>query len=120
MTDFQNIAERYIDTWNERDPAARRRALAELWTDDGTYVDPLVVAQGRDAIDATIGAAQAQFPGFTFALAGPVDAHHDQARFTWTLGQPGGEPLVVGFDVAVTDGGGKLRSVFGFLDKVPA
>lgn len=119
MTDFQNIAERYIDTWNERDPSARRRALAELWTEDGTYTDPMADAVGRDAIDATIGAVQAQFPDFTFALDGPVDAHHDQARFTWTLGQPGGEPLVVGFDVAVTDGGGKLRTVLGFLDKVP-
>jgi hypothetical protein len=119
MTDFQNIAERYISTWNERDAAARRRALAELWAEDGTYVDPLAVAEGRDAIDATIGAVQEQFAGFTFALDGPVDAHHDQARFRWTLSQPGAEPLVIGFDVAVADGNGKLRSVLGFLDKVP-
>jgi hypothetical protein len=119
MTDFQKIAERYIATWNERDAGSRRRAVDELWTEDGTYIDPLAVAEGRDAIDATIGAVQGQFPDFTFALAGPVDAHHDQARFTWTLGQPGGEPLVIGFDVAVADGDGKLRTVLGFLDKVP-
>jgi hypothetical protein len=49
-----------------------------------------------------------------------VDAHHQQARFTWGLGPDGAEPLVVGFDVAVTDGDGRLRTVLGFLDKVPA
>jgi hypothetical protein len=30
-------------------------------------------------------AAQAQFPGFVFTLAGQVDAHRRQARFTWGL-----------------------------------
>jgi hypothetical protein len=29
------------------------------------------------------------------------------------------EPVVVGFDVAVLNGGGQIRSVYGFLDKVP-
>ena len=119
MSDFQNIAERYLATWNEADPQARRRAIDELWAEDGRYVDPLAVAEGRDAIDATIGAVRAQFPGFVFQLAGPVDAHHDQARFTWELTQPGTEPLVVGFDVAVLDGKGRLQTVLGFLDKVP-
>ena len=120
MTDFQTLAERYIAAWNERDAAARRIAVDGLWAKDARYIDPLAVAEGRDAIDATIGAVQAQFPGFEFQLAGPVDAHHDQARFTWTLGQPGSEPLVIGFDVAVLDGEGRLQTVLGFLDKVPA
>jgi hypothetical protein len=120
MTDFQKIAEQYIASWNEREPTARRAAIDELWAADGRYVDPLAEASGRAAIDATIGAAQVQFPGFEFALAGPVDAHHDQARFTWTLAQRGAEPLVVGFDVAVVDPDGRLQTVLGFLDKVPA
>ena len=74
-------------------------------------------AHGRDAIDATIAAAQPQFPGFVFTLAGPVDAHHRQARFTWGLGPDGAEPLIVGSDVAVTDDDGRLATVLGFLDK---
>jgi hypothetical protein len=119
MSDFQAIAERYIATWNEADPEVRRQAIDELWAEDGRFVDPLADVVGRAAIDATIGAVRAQFPGFVFQLAGPVDAHHDQARFTWELAQPGTEPLVVGFDVAVLDGKGRLRTVFGFLDKVP-
>jgi len=41
-------------------------------------------------------------------------------RFTWHLGPPGAEPVVIGFDVAVLNGGGQIRSVYGFLDQVPA
>jgi hypothetical protein len=120
MRDFTAIAERYIATWNETDPAARRTAVDELWAEDCRYVDPLAVAEGRAAVDATIGAVQAQFPGFAFQLAGPVDAHHDQARFTWELAQPGQDALVVGLDVAVLDQDGRLRDVLGFLDKIPS
>ncbi|MEU6738778.1 hypothetical protein [Streptosporangium sandarakinum] len=49
-----------------------------------------------------------------------VDAHHDVARFTWHLGPEGGEAIVVGFDVAVLTGDGRIREVHGFLDRVPA
>ena len=53
-----------------------------------------------------------------FSLAGPVDEHHQQARFTWGLGPEGAEPPIVGFDVAVAGDDGKLVTVLGFLDKV--
>jgi hypothetical protein len=120
MTVYEDIARRYIDTWNETDPGVRRAAIDRLYTQDARYIDPLAVAEGRDAIDATIAAVQTQFPGFVFRLAGPVDGHHDQARFGWELG-PVGEPApIVGFDVAVTDPTGRIRTVLGFLDKVPA
>jgi hypothetical protein len=80
----------------------------------------MAMARGVEAIDATIGAVQQQFPGFVFRLAGPVDAHHDQARFSWELGPAGEEALVVGSDVAVRDEEGRLSLVLGFLDRVPA
>jgi hypothetical protein len=120
MTTYDDIARRYIDAWNEADPAARRAAVDQLYTEDARYIDPLEVAQGREAITATIGAVQQQFPGFAFRLAGPVDGHHNQARFTWELG-PADEPApIVGFDVAVIDDAGRIQTVLGFLDKVPA
>jgi hypothetical protein len=119
-TMYDQLAERYIATWNETDPGARRRAIDALWAEDARYVDPLAEADGRDAIDATIAAVQSQFPGFAFRLSGPVDGHHDQARFTWELGPDGAEAPIAGFDVAVTDGDGRLRTVLGFLDRVPA
>ncbi len=120
MTDYAKIAQRYIDAWNQTDAAARRAAVDQLYTEDARYVDPLAVAEGRAAIASMIGAAQEQFPGFVVTLAGPVDGHHNQARFGWELGPVGAPAPIVGFDVAVTDDDGRIRTVLGFLDKVPA
>jgi hypothetical protein len=116
---MQDTIERYIASWNQTDPQARRSLIGELWAEDASYIDPLAEAHGREQIDQVIAGAQAQFPGLRFSLAGPVDAHHRQARFSWGLGPAGEEPLVVGFDVAVTGEDGRLTSVLGFLDKVP-
>ncbi len=119
MTATPELAARYLATWNETDPAQRRAAVEALFTDDARYTDPLVDVTGHDAIESTVAAVQAQFPGWVFRLAGPVDAHHDQLRFTWHLGPEGQEAPVVGSDVAVTDGTGRIRTVLGFLDRVP-
>jgi hypothetical protein len=119
-TDMTALAQRYIESWNEADAQARRALLDELYTPDARYTDPLVDAQGRDQIDATIEGAQQQFTGMVFSLAGPVDSHHGIARFQWHLGAPGSiEPLVIGFDVVVAQDG-RLHRVYGFLDKVPS
>ncbi len=120
MTAAPRHADRYLAAWNETDADARSAAMADLFTDGVRYTDPLVVAVGREALDATIGAVQQQFPGFVFRLAGPVDAHHDQLRFTWELGPAGQRAPLAGFDVAVVDGDGRIRTVLGFLDRVPS
>jgi len=119
MTNLEQLAERYIATWNETDPAARRKLVDELWAADGRYTDPLVDVTGPEAIDATLAAVQGQFPGLVFTL-GAVEAHHHIARFTWNLGPAGGEPLVIGFDVLAADEDGRIASVHGFLDLVPS
>jgi len=59
-------------------------------------------------------------PDSRSARSGPVDAHHQQARFSWGLGPADAEPLIVGFDVVVLDDDGRIDTVLGFLDKVPA
>ena len=120
---MQDVIERYIASWNQTDPQLRRKLIDEIWAEGASYIDPLAEAHGRDAIDATIAAAQAQFPGFTFSLLGPADTHHSQARFRWGLGPgdapAGAEAVVEGFDVVVADSDGRLTVVLGFLDKVP-
>ncbi len=121
MSDFTEIVDRYIAVWNEPDERARARAIADLWTASGGYTDPLAAVSGTAGINGLVSAARAQFPGYTFTRAGDVDAHHNIARFGWNLvPDGGGEPLVVGFDVAVATDDGRLAHFYGFLDKVPA
>ena len=114
------LIQTYLACWNEQDPMLRREMLDANWADQARYVDPLVEVRGRDGIAATIAAVQGQFPGFAVTAAGPADAHPNQVRFTWNLGPAGAEPVVVGFDVIETDAQGRIQTVLGFLDRVPA
>jgi len=117
---MQEIINRYLEAWNETDASVRRELVASLWAADGSYTDPLADVRGPDAIASLMGAAQQQFTGLVFTLGGAVDANHNQARFTWHLGPDRGEPVVIGFDVVVLSEDGRIASVHGFLDKVPA
>ncbi len=120
MPDMTALAQRYIDSFNETDPARRRQLLERLYTPDATYTDPHVQLRGPEQLEAFIASTQERFPGWVFSLAGEVDAHHEQGRFQWHVGPAGaGEPQYVGFDVLVADGD-RVRSVYGFLDAAPA
>lgn len=120
MTDINETVADYIAMWNETDPAARAELIKKVWTETAVYTDPLTSVTGHAGISAVVDAVRGQFPGFTFRIGGGVDAHHDLARFTWELAQGDGAALAVGFDVAVTAEDGRIASVLGFLDKVPA
>jgi hypothetical protein len=110
----------YIGAWNATDPADRRARLERLCTADVRYVDPLADVTGTDALDALIAGVQESFPGMRFSPVGEPDAHHDVCRFRWGLGPEGAEPVVIGFDVAAVAADGRIATVHGFLDKVPA
>jgi hypothetical protein len=109
----------YLACWNETDVEARRTLIDRHWSESATYVDPMVEVVGRDDLNVAIGAVRQQFPDFVFTQVGDVDAHHRQARFQWGLGPAGVEPVIVGFDVVVTDADGRIERVLGFLDRVP-
>jgi hypothetical protein len=95
MTTFDDLAQRYIDTWNETDPSARRAAVDQLYTEDARYIDPLAVA-GRegDRVDDRRCSNSSRTSG---SMASPVDRYRP-ARFGWGLG-PAGSPADREFDV---------------------
>ena len=119
MTDATALIDRYVAAWNETDPERRRALIAETWTEDAGYLDPLMAGEGHAGIDAMIAGVQDHFPGHRFRRTGAVDAHHDRVRFGWELGPEGGPALAGGLDVGVLDGD-RLRSITGFLDVAPA
>lgn len=116
----QAIAEAYISAWNETDAATRKARIAEAFTSDAAYVDPLAAVAGHGGIDALIAGVQDRFPGFRFALIGAADAHGDHLRFSWGLGPDGAaEAPIKGTDFCRLENG-RLKTVTGFLDQVPA
>ncbi|ANS62741.1 isomerase [Streptomyces lincolnensis] len=118
---YDSAVARYFEAWNAREPQARAKAVAAAWTANGSYTDPLADVTGHDGLAAVIAAAHEQFPGFAFRLAGRVDGHHDTARFSWELvNETDGSAPVAGSDVITLDTDGRIVTVVGFLDRVPA
>lgn len=119
MPDASVIATTYLKTWNETDTARRRAILADHWTEDACYVDPLMSGAGHAQIDALVAAVHQRFPGFRFTLSGTPDGHGEHVRLSWTLGPDGAEAPIEGSDV-VRLAGGRIASVVGFIDRAPA
>lgn len=124
MTNLNNeqmskLVDLYIAVWNEPDAARRAGLINELWTADASYRDPLMQGEGHAAISQLVAAVHERFPGFRFSRIGAADSHGDHLRFSWALGLDGEEAMIKGTDYAVLEGG-RLRSVIGFLDQVPA
>ena len=62
MAEVKTVVDDYIAAWNTADADERRAIVERVWTEDGSYVDPLMASDGPDAIAAMIGAAQAAVP----------------------------------------------------------
>jgi hypothetical protein len=121
MDSMQHTIDRYFDVWNTTHEDQRRTLIAEAWSTAGTYVDPLLEGNGQPGIDAMIAAVQAQFPGHTLRQVGPLDSHHDRVRFAWEMiGPEHGTVVLRGIDFGIVAPDGRLESITGFLDNVPA
>ena len=116
MPDPKAIAEAYLAAWNEEDSQRRRVLLAQSWTSDARYVDPLMKGEGHEGIATMIQAARAKFPGHVFTLRGTPDGHGSYVRLSWTLAAPAGDHVALGSDVMRIDDQGRIAEVIGFLD----
>jgi SnoaL-like protein len=120
MADATTLIDTYMATWNEKDPARRRALIAETFTDDADYLDPLMHGEGPAGIDAMIAGVQQQYADYRFELAAQPDAHNDRVRFSWHLvAIRGGQAVATGYDFGILAEDGRLRSVTGFLETTP-
>lgn len=117
--DTTSIVDRYFAIWNETGAARRRDLIAETWSEDCRYIDPVASVETPDGVEALVGGFQAQFPGLTFVRTGEVETHHDRLRFTWDLMHTDGVRIAAGTDIAVVDADDRLREVTGFFDQAP-
>jgi hypothetical protein len=120
MSTVTELIDQYFAMWNETDGKRRRDLIAQVWSDNASYVDPTLQGEGHAGIDAMVRGVHQRFPGHRFRRTGEVDAHHDRVRFSWELAPEGGPPVVSGVDFGVIAGGKRLASITGFFDQVPA
>jgi hypothetical protein len=62
------------DVFGENDPARRRAAIDEIFTEDCVFYEPKGVHRGRDEIDRVAGAIKATHPDFQYLpISGPEE-----------------------------------------------
>ena len=66
------LPENLYRVFNETDLDKRKAAIADLWNEDGIFIDPLGVHQGHEKLNAAVTALQHQFPGSVFRVTSPI------------------------------------------------
>src|ERR1700756_1644416 len=107
------------DVFGEGDPARRRAAIEEIFTEDAVFYDPNDGAhRGRDEIDRVAGAIRATHPDFRYQPIAAPEEVGDGGRIRWVSGRPGEAPAYAGTDFIVARDG-RIAAVYLFFDKLP-
>src|SRR5260370_34169395 len=85
------------EVFGENDPARRRAATAEIFTEDCVFYDPKGgVYRGRDEIDRIAGAVKATHPDFRYQPIAEPEEVGNGGRGPLRLGRPGEGPATAG------------------------
>ena len=112
------IKRNLYEVFGERDVNKRRKAIAELWTEDCVFIDHGGETRGRDALDRAVATLQDRLPGHVFSELRPVDLLHESGRLAWSYGRPNQQPIK-GVDVVLVRDG-RISLMLTFLDEMPA
>jgi len=104
--------------WTERDPEARRSAIAAHFHQDVRFYDRDGEMAGQAALEKFSDSLQSRFPQAGFALAGPPQILGNAIRATWYFGPPSNPRVVSGMDFAILDGD-KIRTLYAFVNVAP-
>ena len=106
------------DIFGENDPARRRTAIDELYTEDVVFYDPNKgVYRGRDAIDRIAGEIRATHPDFRYQLIAEPEEVGNGGRVPWVSGRPGEAPAYGGTDFIIARDG-RIAAIYLFFDKL--
>ena len=107
------------DVFGENDPARRRAAIDEIFTEDCLFYEPRGVHRGRDEkIDRVAGAIRATHPDFRYQPIAEPEELGNGGRIQWVSGRPGEAPAYAGTDFIIARDG-RIAAVYLFFDKLP-
>jgi len=106
------------DVFGENDPARRRAAIDEIFTEDCVFYEAKGVHLGRDEIHRVAGAIKATHPDFRYQPTVEPEEVGNGGRVQWVSGRPGEAPAYAGTDFIVARDG-RIAAVYLFFDKLP-
>jgi hypothetical protein len=107
------------DVFGENDPARRRAAIDEIFTEDCVFYEPSGhVYRGRDEVDRVAGSLRAMHPDFRYQPIAEPEELGNAGRVKWVEGRPGEPPAVAGTDFIIARDG-RIAAIYLFFDKLP-
>jgi hypothetical protein len=110
----RNLAE----VFGEGDPARRRAAIQELYTEDCVLCVPPGTFVGHDALDKFAGDLRATHPHYVYTPHGAPQVLHNSGRLAWGSGPKGEAPRYTGVDFIIARDG-KIAALYVYLDLPP-
>ena len=105
------------DVFGENDPARRRTAIDEIFTDDCVFYEPNGVHRGGDEINRVAGAIKATHPDFRYQPIAAPEELGNAGRVRWVSGRPGEAPAYAGTDFIIARDG-RIAAVYFFFDQL--
>jgi SnoaL-like domain len=106
------------NVFGENDPARRRAAIDEIFTEDAVFYDPSKsVYRGGDEINRIAGAIRATHPDFRYQPIAEPEELGNGGRVQWVSGRPGEAPAYAGTDFIIARDG-RIAAVYLFFDKL--
>ena len=106
------------DVFGENDPARRRAAIDEIFSEDCVFYEPSGhIYRGRDEIDRVAATLRAMHPDFRYQPIAEPEALGNAGRVKWVEGRPGEAPAVAGTDFIIARDG-RIAAIYLFFDKL--
>jgi hypothetical protein len=106
------------DVFSEKDPARRRAAIDEIFTEDCVFYDPMGgVYRGRDEIDRIAGEVRVTHLDFRYQPIAEPEEVGNGGRIQWLEGRPGEAPAYAGTDFIIALDG-RIAAIYLFFDKL--
>lgn len=115
---IEELIDRYFDSLNETDNKRRYDLTRQVWAEKGKFGTPYGEVEGHDAINTLAEGVQKRFPNAKVRRTSKIDGFGKYLRWSFTLSQADGKPILGGVDFAII-ADGKLQLVMGFFDFAP-
>lgn len=136
MNIANELGDRYVAVWNERDPERRRAMVAELWAPEGEHVlvppqdvrqaagemkmSSVFEARGHRELDGRVTDAYERFVAsgeYGFRRRDDAERLRDVVKLRWEMvSTADGSVVAVGLDFLMVDAEGRIRSDYQFIE----
>ncbi len=105
----------YAASWKAEAGPEKRALFEQCLAQDCVYTDPLIRAEGWNALEGYMLEFHRQVPGGAFVTERFL-SHHDTSIAVWTMVNGAGQPVGDGMSYGEYDLDGKLVRMTGFFE----